>query len=168
MPSRCTFGESPSQVTTRLDAQQIDSQQRLEDSWGEVRDHLTELFDWSGLKGIEAEELTVFPGMDEIFSLASVRDHARFGQVRRHRRRLCPDRRDAAPAEPARGAVVVHGEDVPDRAAGREGRAAGDQPGDRRCRSPTTRSSRRSPASTTGSTGSATSWRIRRSPAPGS
>ena len=71
------LGDSPSEVVPNLDAQQIDSQQRLEESWGEVRDHLTELFDWSGLKGIEAEELTVFPGMDELFSLATVRDHAR-------------------------------------------------------------------------------------------
>lgn len=71
------LGDSPLQVVPNLDAQQIDSQQRLEESWGEVRDHLTELFDWSGLKGIEAEELTVFPGMDELFSLATVRDHAR-------------------------------------------------------------------------------------------
>jgi arsenite-transporting ATPase len=71
------LGDDPTNVVPNLDAQQIDSQQRLEDSWGEVRDHLTELFDWSGLKGIEAEELTVFPGMDELFSLATVRDHAR-------------------------------------------------------------------------------------------
>jgi arsenite-transporting ATPase len=71
------LGDDPTPVVPNLDAQQIDSQQRLEDSWGDVRDHLTELFDWSGLKGIEAEELTVFPGMDELFSLASVRDHAR-------------------------------------------------------------------------------------------
>lgn len=73
----CQLGDDPTPVVPNLDAQQIDSQQRLEDSWGDVRDHLTELFDWSGLKGIEAEELTVFPGMDELFSLASVRDHAR-------------------------------------------------------------------------------------------
>lgn len=73
------LGDAPSSVVPNLDAQQIDSQQRLEESWGEVRDHLTELFDWSGLRGIEAEELTVFPGMDELFSLASVRDHARSG-----------------------------------------------------------------------------------------
>jgi arsenite-transporting ATPase len=73
------FGDQPTQVTEHLWAQQIDSQERLEESWGAVRDHLTELFDWSGLKGIEAEELTVFPGMDEIFALASVRDHARSG-----------------------------------------------------------------------------------------
>lgn len=74
------FGDEPTQVTPMLAAQQINSQQRLEESWGEVRDALTELFDWSGLKGIEAEELTVFPGMDEIFSLVTVRDHVRSGE----------------------------------------------------------------------------------------
>ena len=74
-----TLGDRPTEVAPNLDAQQIDAQQRLEESWGAVRDHLTELFDWSGLKGIEAEELTVFPGMDELFSLSSVRDHARSG-----------------------------------------------------------------------------------------
>jgi arsenite-transporting ATPase len=74
------LGDSPTTVVSNLDAQQIDSQLRLEESWGAVRDHLTELFDWSGLHGIEAEELTVFPGMDELFSLASVREHARSGE----------------------------------------------------------------------------------------
>jgi arsenite-transporting ATPase len=69
------LGDEPTTVVDGLDAQQIDAQQRLEESWGAVRDYLTEIFDWSGLKGIEAEELTVFPGMDELFSLASVRDH---------------------------------------------------------------------------------------------
>ncbi|MCL1692701.1 MAG: TRC40/GET3/ArsA family transport-energizing ATPase [Actinomycetia bacterium] len=70
------LGDEPTKVVDGLDAQQIDAQQRLEESWGAVRDYLTDIFDWSGLKGIEAEELTVFPGMDELFSLASVRDHA--------------------------------------------------------------------------------------------
>lgn len=73
------FGDHPTAINDRLSAQQINSQQRIEESWGEVRDALTEFFDWSGLKGIEAEELTVFPGMDEIFSLATVRDHVRSG-----------------------------------------------------------------------------------------
>jgi arsenite-transporting ATPase len=74
------LGDSSIEIADRLDAQQIDAQQRLEESWGAVRDYLTDVFDWSGLKGIEAEELTVFPGMDELFSLASVRDHAESGK----------------------------------------------------------------------------------------
>lgn len=71
------FGDQPTSVLPTLAAQQLDAQLRLEEAWGAVRDHLTELFDWSGLKGVEAEELTVFPGMDELFSLATVRDHVR-------------------------------------------------------------------------------------------
>jgi arsenite-transporting ATPase len=74
------LGDAPTTIAQNLDAQQIDSQARLEESWGAVRDHLTALFDWSGLHGIEAEELTVFPGMDELFSLSSVREHARSGE----------------------------------------------------------------------------------------
>ncbi|MEA2058493.1 MAG: TRC40/GET3/ArsA family transport-energizing ATPase, partial [Actinomycetota bacterium] len=74
------LGDAPTEVATDLAAQQIDSQQRLEESWGAVRDYLTEIFDWSGLQGIEAEELTVFPGMDELFSLATVRDHVHSGR----------------------------------------------------------------------------------------
>lgn len=74
------LGDEPTTVVDGLDAQQIDAQQRLEESWGAVRDYLTDIFDWSGLKGIEAEELTVFPGMDELFSLASVRDHVESGE----------------------------------------------------------------------------------------
>ena len=69
------LGDTETSVIDHLDAQQIDSQLRLEESWGPVRDYLTKVFDWSGLEGVEAEELTVFPGMDELFSLATVRDH---------------------------------------------------------------------------------------------
>ncbi len=73
------LGDDPTGVIENLDAQQIDSQRRLEESWGPVRDYLTKVFDWSGLEGVEAEELTVFPGMDELFSLATVRDHVSSG-----------------------------------------------------------------------------------------
>lgn len=70
-----TLGDDPAEVTKNLHAQQIDSQRRLEQYWGEVRDYLSDLFDWSGLSGVEAEELAVFPGMDELFALADVKDH---------------------------------------------------------------------------------------------
>jgi arsenite/tail-anchored protein-transporting ATPase len=74
------LGDEPTRVIENLDAQQIDSQARLEESWGPVRDYLTKVFDWSGLEGVEAEELTVFPGMDELFSLATVREHVSSGR----------------------------------------------------------------------------------------
>jgi len=69
------LGDEPTEVVPGLEGQQIDAQRRLEAHWGTVRDYLAELFDWSGADGIAAEELVVFPGMDELFALAEVQDH---------------------------------------------------------------------------------------------
>jgi len=70
------LGDDPTEVVPGLFAQQIDAQRRLESHWGAVRDYLTDLFDWGGARSIAAEELVVFPGMDELFALAEVQDHA--------------------------------------------------------------------------------------------
>jgi arsenite/tail-anchored protein-transporting ATPase len=53
----------------RLDAQQIDAQARLERHWREVRDYLVALLAWGGLGELEAEELLLLPGLDELFAL---------------------------------------------------------------------------------------------------
>ncbi len=73
------LGDDPTPVVSGLLGQQIDAQMRLEKHWGTVRDYLTELFDWGGASGIAAEELMVFPGMDELFALAEVQDHVTSG-----------------------------------------------------------------------------------------
>lgn len=75
-----SLGDEPTGVSDNLLAQQIDSQARLEKYWGDVREYLVDLFDWSGVRSIEAEELSVFPGMDELFALAEVKDHASSGE----------------------------------------------------------------------------------------
>lgn len=60
--------------------QQLDASIRLEEAWGEVREWLVELFDWAGLEGVEADELSVLPGLDEIFALTDIREHADSGE----------------------------------------------------------------------------------------
>jgi arsenite-transporting ATPase len=70
------LGDRLTPIAARLVGQQIDTQARMAENWGAVRDYLVELFDWSGLQGVEAEELAVFPGMDELFALAEVREQA--------------------------------------------------------------------------------------------
>ncbi len=53
---------------------------RLERSWGDIREWLLEVLAWAGVEGIEAEELAVVPGLDEVFALADLADHAESGE----------------------------------------------------------------------------------------
>lgn len=52
---------------------QIDSQLRLEENWREIQSYAVDVLAWTGMDGIEAEELSVIPGLDELFSLADVK-----------------------------------------------------------------------------------------------
>ncbi len=52
----------------------------MEDSWGDIQGYLMEVFNWAGLDAIEAEELAVFPGLDEVFSLSDIKTHASSGE----------------------------------------------------------------------------------------
>jgi arsenite-transporting ATPase len=51
----------------------------MEESWGDIQSWLQEVFAWAGLDSIEAEELAVLPGLDEIFALADIKHHAASG-----------------------------------------------------------------------------------------
>jgi arsenite-transporting ATPase len=70
-----TLGPQPTEIARNLWAEQIDPQQRLEENWREIQQHTVAVLDWAGLSEIEAEELSVLPGLDEVFSLADVKRH---------------------------------------------------------------------------------------------
>ncbi len=76
-----TLGDSPIRIApdVPLDGQQLDARARLEESWGEVRDYVETVLDWAGADAVEAEELAVIPGLDEVFALADLRAHAESG-----------------------------------------------------------------------------------------
>ena len=69
------LGPAPTEVGERLWAQQIEAQQEMEDNWAAVRDWLGRVLADQGVMGVAAEELTVPPGMDELFSLLQIREH---------------------------------------------------------------------------------------------
>ncbi len=75
----CELGDAPESVEGDLWAVEIDAQQRLESNWSEISEYLAELIDSAGVSGIQAEELTVLPGLDEIFSLCDIKDYADSG-----------------------------------------------------------------------------------------
>src|SRR5215218_32239 len=77
-------GSDPTQVGERLWAQQVAAQDEMERNWAAVQDWLGEMLLERGVDRISAEELTVPPGMDELFSLLQIKRHhedGRFGCV---------------------------------------------------------------------------------------
>jgi arsenite-transporting ATPase len=62
-------GGEPAAVGDSLWAQQVNTQAEMERHWAGVQEWLSELLLERGIDRISAEELTVPPGMDELFSL---------------------------------------------------------------------------------------------------
>jgi arsenite-transporting ATPase len=73
------LGPDPVAVADRLWAQEVQAQREMERHWGAVQDWLGELLMERGLDRISAEELTVPPGMDELFSLLRLQVQHRSG-----------------------------------------------------------------------------------------
>jgi len=68
-------GDHPTPIGDNLWAEQIDAQARLEQNWREIQEYMIQLMNWAGVETIQAEELSVIPGLDEIFSLIDVKTH---------------------------------------------------------------------------------------------
>jgi arsenite-transporting ATPase len=75
------LGPKARELAPNLWAEQIDAQSRLEDNWREIQEYVISLMNWAGVDAIQAEELSVIPGIDEIFALIDVR---RIVQEERH------------------------------------------------------------------------------------
>lgn len=62
----------PMEIRGNLWAQEIDSIHEVEKGWGKVQEYLTALFTAKTVKDITTEELTVFPGFEELLSLLRI------------------------------------------------------------------------------------------------
>ncbi len=68
------IGREPVKITENLWALEIDTVYESEQSWGNLKNYLKQLLTARGGDGIEAEELLVFPGLEELFSLFKILD----------------------------------------------------------------------------------------------
>ncbi len=78
------IGSVPVQVTPGCHAQQLNGRDRLEEAWAEVGSWLRRAFAWAGLDDLEAQELMLLPGLEELFALAEVTslvDSGRFDTI---------------------------------------------------------------------------------------
>ncbi|MEW6622916.1 MAG: ArsA family ATPase [Bacillota bacterium] len=62
----------PVELAKNLWAQEIDTLHEVEKGWGQVQKYLTTLFTAKTVKNITTEELTVFPGMEDLLSLIRI------------------------------------------------------------------------------------------------
>src|SRR5690554_6140394 len=62
----------PVEIMDNLWAQEIDTIHEVEEGWGEIQKYITLLFTSKALKDITTEELTIFPGMEELLSLIRI------------------------------------------------------------------------------------------------
>jgi arsenite-transporting ATPase len=69
------LGPKTRRLADNLWAEQIDAQERLEANWRDIQEFVIAFLNWAGVDAIEAEELSVIPGLDEIFSLTDVKRH---------------------------------------------------------------------------------------------
>lgn len=73
-------GPEPREMAQGVFAQEMDQSSMIEAHWAEIRDYVTTLFEWQGAETLEAEELALLPGMDEVFGLLMVREHHKQGR----------------------------------------------------------------------------------------
>ncbi|WP_448513769.1 TRC40/GET3/ArsA family transport-energizing ATPase [Parathermosynechococcus lividus] len=74
------LGHVPAPVAENLWGAELDALMELEDNWGAVKRYITQVLQARGLEGIQAEELAILPGMDEIFALVRMKRHYDEGQ----------------------------------------------------------------------------------------
>src|SRR5262245_43231981 len=74
------LGDRPTAIESGLFGQQLNARVRFEEAWDDVRGYLVDVLDWAGADAVEAEELAVVPGLDEVFALADIKEYAASGE----------------------------------------------------------------------------------------
>lgn len=69
------LGHEPRLVRQNLWGAELDALLELEGNWGAVKRYITQVLQARGLEGVQAEELAILPGMDEIFGLVRMKRH---------------------------------------------------------------------------------------------
>ena len=66
------LGPEPTQIRPNLWGQEIDVLYQMDKHWGEIQRYMSTVLSWRGLDELIAEEMSVFPGMEELASLVEI------------------------------------------------------------------------------------------------
>ncbi len=74
------IGPEPIEVAERLWAQELDVNRELMVNWSKIHRYLTEFLKRQGFEDVIAEEMALFPGMEELFSLLKLKEYSEAGR----------------------------------------------------------------------------------------
>src|SRR3954447_13999205 len=67
----------PFKITDHLEIQEVNIQREIKRHWAEISSYIAALLRTSGISGVEAEELAIFPGMEELSAMMYVNQYRR-------------------------------------------------------------------------------------------
>lgn len=70
----CKLNSSPMEVSDHLYALEVDAITECEQAWGNLKEYIKRLLTSKGGESMEAEELLVFPGLEELTSLFKIKE----------------------------------------------------------------------------------------------
>src|SRR5438105_13789410 len=73
------LGAEPQEVADRLDAQEINVLEEVRRTWGRFQDKLADFLRREGISDIQADELAIIPGMEEVAALVQIGRKSRTG-----------------------------------------------------------------------------------------
>jgi arsenite-transporting ATPase len=73
------LGDQPREVAERLHAQEVNVLEEVRRSWGKVQAHVSEFLRQEGMPEIQADELAILPGMEEVAALIQIERTGRTG-----------------------------------------------------------------------------------------
>jgi arsenite/tail-anchored protein-transporting ATPase len=73
------LGSDPVQISERLSGIEVDSMKETERNWGSVLNWFRGVMRWADLHDVSSEEMIIFPGMEELFSLLKIKQVANSG-----------------------------------------------------------------------------------------
>lgn len=74
------LNNKPVMVSDHLYAMEIDAVAESEEAWGNMQSYIKQILTSRSQSGLEAEELLVFPGLEELFSLLKILDYYEKGE----------------------------------------------------------------------------------------
>ena len=70
----------PLQIAERLFIQEVNINFEFKRYWGEISSYITSILRTTGLEGVEAEEMAIFPGMEELSAMMYVNQYRKSGE----------------------------------------------------------------------------------------